>query len=91
MVSHNEVSETAFNTTYHFSNEGVCSWYDFAKAIFELSDITCDVQPIVTAQYPTPAKRPPFSLLNKSKIKEAFGIKIPYWRDSLKGMLEELD
>ncbi len=90
MLSKGEVSDTTFNETYHYSNEGVCSWYDFAKAIFELKDIECDVSPIVTAQYPTPAKRPHFSLLNKSKIKEAFGLKVPYWRDSLKEMLKEL-
>ena len=86
-----DVSDTAFNTTYHYSNEGVCSWYDFAKAIFELNKIECKVNPIVTAQYPTPAKRPPFSLLNKAKIRDAFGLKIPYWRDSLTAMLTHLD
>jgi dTDP-4-dehydrorhamnose reductase len=86
-----DVSDTAFNTTYHYSNEGVCSWYDFAKAIFEMSNIECEVSPIVTAQYPTPAKRPPFSLLNKAKIREAFDLEIPYWRDSLSEMLSHLD
>ncbi len=85
-----DVSDTAFNTTYHYSNEGVCSWYDFAIAIFDINNVSCHVKPIVTAQYPTPAKRPPFSLLNKTKIKEAFGLEIPYWRDSLKAMLGEL-
>ena len=85
-----DVSDTAFNTTYHYSNEGVCSWYDFAKAIFEMNKIECKVSPIVTAQYPTPAKRPPFSLLNKAKIREAFGLEIPYWRDSLGEMLTHL-
>jgi len=90
MSSKGDVSDTTFNTTYHYSNEGVCSWYDFAKAIFEMKNIDCDVQPIVTAQYPTPAKRPHFSLLNKAKIKEAFGLEVPYWRDSLKEMLKEL-
>lgn len=69
---------------YHYSNEGVASWYDFAKAIFELSGITCQVNPITTDQYPTPAKRPHYSLLNKSKIKHDFQLSIPYWRDSLK-------
>lgn len=68
---------------FHYSNEGVCSWYDFAKAIFELSDITCDVQPIETKDYPTPAKRPHFSLLNKAKIREALHVNVPYWKDSL--------
>ena len=69
---------------YHYSNEGVCSWYDFAKAIFELNDIPCDVQPIETKDYPIPAKRPHYSLLNKNKIKTDYQLKIPYWRDSLK-------
>ena len=89
-LSNGDVPDTTFNATYHYSNEGVCSWYDFAKAIFEMKDIECKVQPIVTAQYPTPAKRPHFSLLNKTKIKEAFGLKVPYWRDSLSDMLKEL-
>lgn len=75
---------------YNYSNEGVCSWYDFAKAIFELSDIECQVSPIETKDYPTPAKRPHYSLLNKSKIKNTFDIEIPYWLDSLKECLTEL-
>ncbi|WP_036514655.1 dTDP-4-dehydrorhamnose reductase [Nitrincola nitratireducens] len=68
---------------FHYSNEGVCSWYDFAKAIFELSDISCDAQPIETKDYPTPAKRPHFSLLNKAKIRQTLNVKVPYWKDSL--------
>jgi len=68
---------------YQYSNEGVASWYDFAKAIFEESDIKIRVLPIPTAQYPTPAKRPNFSVMDKSKVKEIFDIEIPYWRDSL--------
>ncbi|MDP3466431.1 MAG: dTDP-4-dehydrorhamnose reductase [Sulfuricurvum sp.] len=75
---------------YHYSNEGAASWYDFAKAIFELSGITCQVSPITTDQYPTPATRPHYSLLNKAKIKNEFGITIPYWRDSLRECLKEL-
>lgn len=75
---------------YHYSNEGAASWYDFSKAIFEFSEITCEVNPITTEQYPTPAKRPHYSLLNKSKIKNDFGITIPYWRDSLRTCLKEL-
>jgi dTDP-4-dehydrorhamnose reductase len=69
--------------TYHYSNEGVCSWYDFSKTIFELSGIECDVKPIETSEYPTPAARPHYSLLNKAKIKKEFNITIPYWKDSL--------
>jgi len=72
---------------YNFSNEGVCSWYDFAKAIFELSDIECKVNPIETKEYPTPAKRPHYSLLNKLKIKKTYNITIPYWKDALKRCL----
>jgi len=75
---------------YHYSNEGAISWYDFAKAIFELSNIECQVNPITTDQYPTPAKRPHYSLLNKAKIKKDFEITIPYWRDALKECLKEL-
>lgn len=76
---------------YHYSNEGVASWFDFTKAIFEYqTDITCQVNPIDTAAYPTPATRPAYSVLNKSKIKTTFGIKIPYWRDSLKFCLIKL-
>lgn len=75
---------------YHYSNEGVASWYDFAKAIFELSNIACEVNPITTDQYPTPAKRPHYSLLNKTKIKNDFSLSIPYWRDSLKECLIQL-
>ncbi len=76
---------------YNYSNEGVCSWYDFTKAIFELSDINCRINPIETKEYPTPAARPSYSLLNKSKIKTAYSLKIPYWRDSLKICLDELE
>ncbi len=74
---------------YHYSNEGVASWYDFARAIFELSGIDCGVNPITTDQYPTPAVRPHYSLLNKAKIKSEYNIAIPYWRDSLAMCLKE--
>jgi dTDP-4-dehydrorhamnose reductase len=75
---------------YHYSNEGVCSWYDFAKAIFELSSIPCTVVPIETKDYPTPAKRPHYSVLNKTKIKQSFNLNIPYWKDSLQACLKIL-
>lgn len=75
---------------YHYSNEGVASWYDFAKAIFDLSGVQCAVNPITTDQYPTPAVRPHYSLLNKAKIKNDFKIVIPYWKDSLKQCLKHL-
>lgn len=76
-----------FKGVYHYSNEGVCSWFDFAQAIFELEGIDCKTSPIETKDYPTPAKRPHFSLLNKNKIKATFALEIPYWRDSLKTCL----
>ena len=69
---------------YHFSNEGVTSWYDFAISIMELGGVNCKVKPIQTKDYPTLAKRPQYSVLNKSKIKTDFKIEIPYWKDSLK-------
>ena len=72
---------------YNYSNEGVLSWYDFAKEIMSLAKIDCTINPIETKEYPTPAKRPHYSLLNKSKIKNAFKITIPYWRDSLEECL----
>lgn len=69
---------------YHYSNEGVASWYDFAKAIFELMKIDIDLKPIRSSAYPLPAKRPSYSVLDKEKIKENLQIRIPHWRDSLK-------
>lgn len=82
---------SSFSAIYHYSNEGVTSWYDFANAIFQLKDISVSVKPIETVQYPTPAKRPPFSVLNKRLIKKTFNIQIPYWRDSLTACLNLLD
>lgn len=76
---------------YHYSNEGVISWYDFAKAIHRLAGIEdCTVKPIHTSDYPTPAHRPPFSVLDKSKIKAVYSVDIPYWEDSLKKCIERL-
>jgi len=75
---------------YHYSNEGVCSWYDFAKAIFEIKGIDIKVNPIETKDYPTSAKRPHFSVLNKAKIKKEFNLEIPNWRESLKECLKEI-
>jgi dTDP-4-dehydrorhamnose reductase len=75
---------------YHYSNEGVCSWYDFAKTIFELSNLDCKVSPIETKDYPTPATRPHYSLLNKAKIKQRYAMTIPYWQDSLHACLSQL-
>lgn len=73
--------------TYHYSNEGVASWYDFSMAIFDLAEVNCKVVPIKTKDYPTPAKRPTYSVMDKSKIKEVLNIEIPYWRGSLKKLL----
>ena len=76
---------------YHFSNEGAISWYDFAKAIMQLSGLPCRVAPIESFEYPSKAPRPAYSVLNKRKIKETFGLKIPYWLDSLQTCIEELN
>lgn len=76
---------------FHYSNEGVASWYDFAIAIMELSELACQVKPINTFEYPTPAKRPHYSVLDKRKFKAAFNTTIPYWRDSLKACIQILD
>lgn len=75
---------------YHFSNEGVCSWYDFATEIMKANDLKCKVYPIESKDYPTAAARPSFSVLNKDKIKKTFNIKINHWRDSLNNCLEKI-
>lgn len=73
---------------YHFSNEGVCSWYDFAKMIAEYSGHTdCDIQPCRSEEFPSKVKRPAYSVLDKAKVKQTFGVKIPYWTDSLKKLI----
>ena len=76
---------------YHYSNQGVASWYDFAKAIFEIENVQCKVTPVLSDEFPTPAKRPHFSVLDKSKISLTFNIEIPYWRDSLKDCISKLN
>ena len=85
---YNIVSERKFDGhdgIYHYSNEGVCSWYDFTKAIAEYAGhIGCDIQPCHSDEFPSPVKRPAYSVLDKKKIKETFGLKVPYWTDSLK-------
>jgi len=75
--------------TYHFSNEGVCSWYDFALEIMHQSNITCKVFPIESKDYPTPTPRPHYSVLNKAKIKKRFNIEIPHWKEGLKRCLKQ--
>lgn len=76
---------------YHYSNEGAISWYDFAKTICELCGNTCDIKPCLSGEYPTKAVRPHFSVFDKSKVKETFGIKVPYWKDSLKDCINRLE
>lgn len=75
---------------YHFSNEGVCSWYDFTVKILEIAGIACRVFPIETEEYPTRAVRPPYSVLNKKKIKETYGVTVPHWEESLRVCMEKL-
>ena len=89
-VENKEVSDDLLRGVYHYSNEGVTSWYDFTAAIFEMRGLTCNLHPIESSQYPTPVERPPFSVLNKAKIKKTFNITIPHWRDSLVDCLKEL-
>lgn len=77
--------------TYHFSNEGVISWYDFTKAIHRIAGINgCHVKPLHTAEYPTPANRPHYSVLDKTKIKNTYDIEVPYWEESLQECIKEL-
>lgn len=77
---------------YHFSNEGVISWYDFTKAIHRIAGITtCHVRPLHTAEYPTPANRPHYSVLDKTKIKQTYGIEVPYWEESLAECISKLE
>ena len=76
---------------YHFSNEGVCSWYDFAKEIAELSGNTCDIQPCHSDEFPSKVTRPAFSVLDKTKVKRTFNVTVPYWKDSLKKCINDLN
>jgi dTDP-4-dehydrorhamnose reductase len=76
---------------YHYSNEGVASWYDFTKAIFDIAGINCSVKPIASEDYPSPVQRPAYSVMNKSKIKLIFGLQIPHWRDSLIAYFQKIN
>ena len=79
------------NGIYHYSNEGVCSWYDFTKMIAEYAgNISCDIQPCHSDEFPSPVKRPAYSVLDKTKVKETFGIRIPYWTDSLRSCIHRI-
>ena len=90
------IKSQAFNKEHfktdivNYSNEGVCSWYDFAKTIFELTNTQCRVLPVETKYYPTPVRRPHYSVLNKAKIKQTYHLTIPYWKDSLRLCLTAL-
>ncbi|HYQ57928.1 MAG TPA: dTDP-4-dehydrorhamnose reductase, partial [Draconibacterium sp.] len=84
-------SEEFVPDIYHYSNEGVASWYDFALAIFELAGVDCKVKPVLSENFPTPAKRPAYSVLNKAKIKDTYHLEVPYWRDSLKTCIKYLE
>lgn len=88
-----ESEKSAYSKTgvYHYSNEGVCSWYDFTKMIAEYNGTTsCNVQPCYSSDFPSPVKRPSYSVLDKSKIKSVFGVEVPYWTDSLKRCINNL-
>jgi dTDP-4-dehydrorhamnose reductase len=89
IISSNFQHPTSNFGIYNYSNEGQCSWYDFAKKIFEVNNISINLQPIPTSAYPTPAKRPAYSVLDKSKIKNVFGVEVDNWEESLKKELSE--
>ncbi|MDE5793426.1 MAG: dTDP-4-dehydrorhamnose reductase [Muribaculaceae bacterium] len=77
---------------YHYSNEGVCSWYDFTKSIAEIAgNNECDIQPCHSDEFPSPVTRPSYSVLDKTKIKDTFGISVPYWTDSLKKCIQNIN
>jgi len=86
IIRHDHRTQPAYGL-YHYSNEGAASWYDFAHAVFDLANIRVALYPIPTSAYPTPARRPHYSLMNKAKIKHRFGISIPHWRESLQRCL----
>jgi dTDP-4-dehydrorhamnose reductase len=75
---------------YNYSNEGVCSWYDFAHEICSQAGYTCDVRPCHTDEYPRVAMRPHYSVLDKTKVKETFGVEIPHWKDALRLCMHEM-
>ncbi len=90
--NYNQWASYSKNGIYHYSNEGVCSWYDFTKLIAEMAGNTeCDIQPCHSDEFPSPVKRPAYSVLDKTKVKETFGIHIPYWADSLRKCINNLN
>ncbi len=90
IMEFSEENKTFHSGIYHYSNEGVCSWYDLAVAIVKKCGYSCKIKPIETKDYPLPAKRPNYSVLNKSKIKSTFKLEIPYWTESLDICLKEI-
>ena len=87
------ILNSQFNSVYHYSNEGVCSWFDFTKMIAEMAggvSAKCNIQPCHSDEFPSPVKRPAFSVLDKTKIKETFGVSVPYWTDSLRKCIDNL-
>lgn len=90
IIAYTEENQNWKPGIYHYSNEGAASWYDFAVEIMKMGDRKCTVVPIETFEYPTPAARPAYSLMNKNKIKNAFNVSVPYWKDSLKEVVEYL-
>lgn len=90
-VNYNQWASYSKNGIYHYSNEGVCSWFDFTKMIAEIAGNTdCDIQPCHSDEFPSPVKRPAFSVLDKTKVKDTFGIKVPYWTDSLRKCMSNM-
>lgn len=85
------IAEKFVPGVYHYSNEGVCSWFDFAHEIMKLQSFSCKVLPVESHEFPTPTKRPAFSVLNKNKIKNTFGVVVPYWKDSLIECLRKIE
>jgi len=89
IISSAENGENFISGIYHYSNEGNCTWYEFAAEIMKMSNLNCIVSPVSSIEFPTPAKRPAFSLMDKTKIKKTFSLDIPYWKDSLQKFLNE--
>ena len=89
--SYNQWASYSKDGIYHYSNEGVCSWYDFTKMIAEIAgNTTCDIQPCHSDEFPSPVKRPAYSVLDKTRIKEGYGVEVPYWTESLKQCIRNI-
>jgi dTDP-4-dehydrorhamnose reductase len=90
IIDQHKLNKKWHSGVYHYSNEGVCTWYDFAHEIMQIAGLNCKVKPILTHEYPLPAPRPAYSVMNKQKIKDTYDIDIPYWKTSLTITLNEL-